>query len=118
MYTCRSGLGRVRCSVCGSAAKGRTIRDRRRGSCVRRMEKERKGVRGRWIWRGDSEKDRDRESISEGEREKVMRGERVERGERDCTPSSWQPMVVWLAAALVRGERAHTKYRARPMREK
>lgn len=47
MYTCRSGLGRVRCSVCGSAAKGRTIRDRRCGSCVRRMEMKRKGVRER-----------------------------------------------------------------------
>lgn len=52
----------------------------------------------------------------EGEREEV-REKRGEMRERDCTLSSWQPMVVWLAV-LVRGERAHTKYCARPMREK
>jgi len=53
----------------------------------------------------------------EGEREEV-REKRGEMRERDCyTLSSWQPMVVWLAV-LVREERAHTKYCARPMREK
>jgi len=79
MYTCRSGLGRVRCSVCGSAAKGRTIRDRRRGSCMRRMEMERKWVGERWIWGGDSEKDGEREF----RRDCIgWMGESDERGER------------------------------------
>jgi len=71
-----------------------------------------------WIRRGDTEKDREREFRRDCRGRMGESDERGERGERDCTPSSWQPMVVWLAAALVRGERAHTKYRARPMREK
>lgn len=114
MYTCRNGLGHVHCSVCGSAAKGRTIRDHR-GSCERevgRREKEERKING--------EETVKRVRDLEGEREEVRekRGEMRERErEGDGTLSPWQPMVVWLAV-LVRGERAHTKYCARPMREK